>query len=175
LEAKQARELDPLSLGTNATVALTLYHARRFDEAIERAPTVMELSKQWGHLVLGYSYSGKGLYREAITHYEESIKQGNNSPSVDIYLGAAYARAGDTQKAEAILAELKAQTKYVSPGELAILYASLGQQDAAFRSLEQAFTEHDIQLKYLKSDCAFDPLRSDPRYNAMMQRVGLPL
>ena len=174
-EAKTARELDPLTLGTNITVSLSLIHARRFDDAIESSQVVMKEAKHWGNLILGYAHAGKGLFKEAAAYYEESIKAGNPSPSVQIYLGAAYARAGEPEKAQAIIKTLKSSKSYVSPAELAVLYAGMGDKDAAFRSLEKGFAEHDAQLKYLKSDSGFDALRSDPRFLDLMKRVGLPL
>ncbi|MCA1637459.1 MAG: hypothetical protein LC768_03850, partial [Acidobacteria bacterium] len=93
-EAKRSRELDPLSLGSTTQVTLSFLYARRYDEAIEASQT-LELSKQWKYLSLGYAYAGKGMFKEAIANYRESIREGNTSPSVQIYLGQAYAQAGD--------------------------------------------------------------------------------
>jgi serine/threonine-protein kinase len=173
-EAKLARDLDPLSLGPNVQVAQAFYQAGRFDEAIAAAPRVMEISKPWGYMVLGYANAGKGAVKDAIDNYEASIREGNPSPSIQIYLGAAYARSGETEKARAILAKLENSKDYVSPGELAILYGALGDKDAAFRSLEKGYTQHDAQLKNLTSDAAYTPLRPDPRFTDLVARVGLP-
>jgi len=173
-EAKRARELDPLSIGSSTQVAFSFLYARRFDEAIEAAQKTLELSKQWSYNLLCYSYAGKGMFNEAAASCLEAIREGNTSPSIQIYLGAAHARAGDRENAQAILKKLETSKEYVSPGELAILYGALGNKEAAFGSLEKGFTEHDLQLQYLKSDPAFDPLRNDPRYANLIRRVGLP-
>ena len=85
----------------------------------------------------------------------------------------AYRLSGDAEKARTILTKLENSTEYVSPGELAILYAGLGDKDGAFRSLEKGYVAHDSQLKYLTSDAAFNSLRSDPRFNDLVARVGL--
>ena len=63
----------------------------------------------------------------------------------------------------------------MSPAELAALYTALGDSDAAFASLEKAYSEHDLQLQFLKVDPSYDRLRDDPRYQDLMRRVGLPL
>lgn len=171
-EAKRGNELDPLTLRARVQLALSLYFARRYDEAIEASRKTLELHKGWGHFPLGYAYAGKGMYKEAVANYQEAIRSGNPSPSVQIYLGAAYARGGEREKAQAILKKLERSKEYVSPGELAILYIALGDKEAAFQSLEKGFTEQDLQLQYLKVDPAFDPLRDDPRFQDLLRRVG---
>ncbi len=99
---------------------------------------------------------------------------GDKSTSVQIYLGEAYARNGEREKAQAILKQMQTTKEYVSPGELAILYGALGDKESAFASLEKAYAEHDLQLQFLKVDPSFDPLRDDPRFQDLIRRVGLP-
>ncbi len=93
---------------------------------------------------------------------------------MQIYLGAAYAKAGEREKAQAILKQLETGKGYVSPGELTVLYTALGEREKAFASLEKAYAAHDSQLMFLKIDPAFDPLRDDPRFQDLLRRVGLP-
>jgi len=128
------------------------------------------------HLWLGYTYAAKGMYEEAIAEYQQVIKLGisADNPSVQIYLGAAYVKAAERERAQVILKRLQASKDYVSPGELAILYTALGEREQAFASLEKAYSAHDLQLQYLGVDPSFDPLRSDPRFKDLMRRVGLP-
>ena len=76
--------------------------------------------------------------------------------------------------AVAILNKLKTTKEYVSPAELAILYAGLGDKEGAFQSLERAYAAHDLQMQYLKVEPHYDSLRSDPRFTDLMRRVGLP-
>lgn len=76
-------------------------------------------------------------------------------------------------KAEQILKELQTTQSYVSPGELPILYAALGEREQAFASLEKAYAAHDLQLQYLGVDPSFDSLRADPRFQDLLGRVGL--
>ena len=81
----------------------------------------------------------------------------------------------DGDDALTILNKLKAAKEYVSPAELAILYAGLGDKEEAFQSLERAYAAHDLQLQFLKVEPHYDSLRSDPRFAGLMRRVGLPL
>ena len=85
----------------------------------------------------------------------------------------AYVRAGKRERAQTILKQLQTTDKYVSPGELAVLYAALGEREQAFASLEKAYAAHDLQVQYLGVDPAFDSLRSDPRFQDLMRCVGL--
>ena len=82
--------------------------------------------------------------------------------------------SGQRNKALAILNKLKTTKDYVSPGELATLYAGLGDKDSAFQSLERSYSGRDPQMQFLKVDPHFDLLRSDPRFQNLMRRVGLP-
>jgi TolB-like protein/Tfp pilus assembly protein PilF len=173
---RRARELDPLSLPVSGDVGWTLLNARQYDDAIAAVKKTLELDQNFARAstYLGYIYAAKGMYSEAIAHYLEAIQLDDRSMSIQIYLGAAYARSGDRPRAQAILKRLQTTKEYVSPGELAILYGSLGEQEQAFASLERAYAVHDLQLQYLGVDPAFDPLRSDPRFGNLMHRVGLP-
>ncbi|MBA4123851.1 MAG: winged helix-turn-helix domain-containing protein [Acidobacteria bacterium] len=174
-EAKRGKELDPLSLSANLRIGWALFIARRYDEAIAETTKAFELNqKPVPATEFGYVYAAKGMHREAVAAYRESIRLGDTSPSMQIYLGAAYANAGERENAQAILKQLEAGKEYVSPGELAILYGALGEREKAFASLEKAYAAHDLQLQFLKVDPAFDTLRDDPRFQDLMRRVGLP-
>lgn len=175
-EIKKAREFDPLSTAVNTHVGYRLFFARRYDEAIEALKQTLELTKTYPltHIVLGYVYAEKGMYREAISAYQEAINLGGDNPGTQIYLGVAYAKAGDRERAREILKRLQTSRSYVSPGELAILYVALDEREDAFKSLERAYAEHDLQLQYLAVDPAFDSLRGEARFQDLVRRVGLP-
>ena len=174
-EAKRARELDPLSLERSAQVVVCLVVARRHDEAIELSLKTLEMdqSSAPAHFTVAFAYAGKGRYREAINEYQEAIKLAGDSPTDQIYLGALYAKAGERRKAQEILKRLETSQEYVSPGELTVLYAALGEREQAFASLEKAYAAHDLQLGHLRAEIFFDSLRDDSRFKDLMRRVGL--
>jgi eukaryotic-like serine/threonine-protein kinase len=174
-EIKRAQELDPLNVHFGATEGFILLFARRYDEAIQRLQTVIktEPDNPTGHVFLGYTYASKRLYPEAIAEYQKFISL-EESTSVECYLGYAYAMSGKRSEALALLQKLKATKEYVSPAELAVLYAGLGDKEGALGLLEKAYEAHDLQLRYLKVEQHYDSLRSDPRFVELMRKVGLP-
>ena len=174
-EIKRARELDPLSPGVNATVGYILFNARQYDQAIAALKETLSLDQDYPytHLFLGFTYAAKGMYAEAITEYQKAIRLGLDTPATHIYLNVAYAQSGDRQRPQALIHQLQTQKEPVSAGNLALLYVALGEREQAFASLEKAFQDRDSQLQYLGVDPGFDPLRSDARFQNLMQRVGL--
>ncbi|MDQ3130273.1 MAG: tetratricopeptide repeat protein, partial [Acidobacteriota bacterium] len=174
-EVKLAQELDPLRTGLVGNEGLILYHARRYDEAIAKKQihALSAAENPFAHLELANAYVQKGQYAEAILSYQTSIKL-EETTSALIYLGRVYALSGKRNEAIAILDKLKTTEKYVSPTELAVLYAALGDKEKAFASLEKAHTERDFQLTSLNVEPGYDPLRDDPRFQNLMGRVGFP-
>lgn len=174
VEAKRVKELDPQQVTSHLVVPVALMAARRFDESITKVKEALELDPIYGgYSLLGRAYAAKGMYREAIAAYEEAIRLGSKESYQEISLGAAYARAGDREKAKAILGRLQSRTEYIAPGELAILFEALGDREKALATLEKAFAAHDLQLQYLKADPAFDSMHSDPRFQDLVKRIGL--
>lgn len=176
-EAKRAREIDPLWPRTSAQLGSALAGARRYEEAIESLKKTLEMDPSFAlvHGSLGYTYAAMGRYTEAIAEYEEMFRLNGEPKSLSgqIYLGAACAKAGERGKAQEILKLMETTRGYVSPTELAILYAALGQREQALASLEKAYAAHDLQLASLGVDVSFDSLREEPRFKDLMRRVGL--
>ena len=175
-EIQIARELDPLSPTVNANVSWTLYLARRYDEAIEAIKKELEIEQDNpdAHYILGYIYMAKNMNAEAIAEFQETVKLGLDIPGPQIYQGVVYARTGENDRAREILKQLQNSKEYVSPAELAILYAALDEREQAFAALEKAYATHDLQLQTLGVDAAFDSLRSDSRFQDLLRRIGLP-
>jgi serine/threonine protein kinase/tetratricopeptide (TPR) repeat protein len=177
-EIKRAQELDPLSRIINANLGLHYYYARKFDESVEQLKKTISLEETFfvPHQYLGRTYIQKGMYREALAELERARQLSNNAPEVVASLGHAYAVAGrpaDAQKALADLDEI-AKERYVLPYFRAAVYTGLGDKDQAFAWLERAFEERHPGLVLVNIDPRFDTLRSDPRFVALLRRLGLP-
>jgi serine/threonine-protein kinase len=174
-EITRARELDPLSPALNATVGFVLSSARKYDQAIEVLTKTLDLDGEYPytHLFLSFAYAGKERYAQAVAACEDAIRLGLNTPITRVFLGTLYARAGQREKADAILKQLQASTEYVSPAELATLFAALGDREQAFASLQKAYESRDPQLQQLGVNAGFDSLRDDPRFKDLMTKVGL--
>ncbi len=175
-EIKRAQELDPLRIVLRDQEGAALYFARRYDEAVQQLQNVIKLDPddRFAHAYLGYTYEAKGMYAQAIAEYQKRIRIEGETTSTLCYLGYALAMSGKRSEAQAILDKLKTTKEYVSPAELAVLYFGLGDKEGALTSLERAYAAHDLQMQFLKIDPHYDSLRSDPRFQDLMRRVGLP-
>jgi len=175
-EARRAEELDPLSVNMKWHVGYTLYFARRYDEAIQQLQNTLELEPNyaWAHWVLGISYVQKSMFAEAIASLERAAEL-SKSPSFVGRLASAYATSGNTAQARKLLRELMdlQKQRYVSPAALAQLYIGLGEKDRAFEWLEKAYQERSNFMAYLGVNPVVDPLRSLPRFQDLLRRIGL--
>jgi tetratricopeptide (TPR) repeat protein len=111
------------------------------------------------------------MYAESI---DEFLKSGNGPDSLG-HLGNTYARAGHVDSARKTISQLEEQVRKDGVGryEIALVYTGLGEKQEAFKWLEEAYNTHDVGLVYLKIDPCLDPLRSDPRFDDLLRRVGL--
>lgn len=133
-EAKRARDLDPLLLPYTANIGLALYFERQYDQAIEQLKKTFEIHPDYAYatVFLGYVYSVNRRYPEAIVEFKKALSLRADDPSLQCYLGYALAQAGQRREAEVILKQLQTTKVYVSPGELAVLYAGLGERSGRF-------------------------------------------
>ena len=174
-EIRLAQELDPLRTGLVGNEGSIYYLARQYDEAVVKKQIHVSAAPEnpFAHLGLGIALAANGQFAEAIDAYQTSVKL-DETPSALIYLGRAFTLTGRRDEALAILYKLNATEKYVSPAELAILYAALGDNDGAFNLLDKAYKERDVQMTSLKVDPCYDPIRADPRFAQMLNRLNLP-
>jgi TolB-like protein/DNA-binding winged helix-turn-helix (wHTH) protein/Tfp pilus assembly protein PilF len=172
-----ARQLDPSSLLLRESEAQWLYLARRYDEAIAETDRTLEIEPNfaWAYIDRGLSYVQKEKWQEALADLETARRLDDN-PFNAAMLGEAYALSGDKSRARQILHELQARAKREDVSALypAIIYAGLGEKDAAFAGLEEAFQERATYFLALKTAAFYDPLRSDPRFDELLKRMGLP-
>jgi TolB-like protein/Tfp pilus assembly protein PilF len=177
-EAKRAIELDPLSLIINADYSWAYACAHRFDEAEKQARKTLEIDPGFflAHYYLGGILQLTGRLNEAIPEFQKSVEL-NNDPYSIAMLGQAYARNGQKEEAQKILARLTddAKTRYVAPYAWALLYLGLGEKERALAELERAYQTGDTNYLFvLKVDPMLDELRSEPRFNALVQKVVGP-
>lgn len=172
----RAHELDPLSLIIKASTAATYYFARQYDMVIAKCQEVLDLDPNFyiTYCFLSMAYAHKGMYKEAIAGARKAIAIESN-PEVLANLGYIYALAEDRVEATRILAKLKRLSKqrYLWPFHLATIYSCLGEKEQTFALLERAFEERNLNMILLKVDQRFDNVCSDPRFAAMLQRIGL--
>jgi eukaryotic-like serine/threonine-protein kinase len=176
---KDSQELDPLSIIINVAIGWASYMARRYDEAIEQLLRTLELDPNYPmtHWILGLLYRITGRYESAITAGEKAVTLSSGSSLMRAALAHTCAKAGRTQDALHVLDELNelAKHKYVVPHFLAGIHIGLGQNDRAIESLEKSWQDHSHWLLYLHIDPSMDDLRDDPRFQALLKRIGLPI
>jgi serine/threonine-protein kinase len=175
-ELARARDLDPLSpiIATNTGAHLYLQH--RYDDAIKQLQKVLEANPNFNaaHFFLGQAYSQKGRFQEAIAEIEAIERTSGRTALYSSALASVYAQAGQRVNAESKLQELASASRpYVSPYRRAIVYANLGDKQAALKWLEQARDEHDNLLVYINVEPPFESLRGEPRFQELLKRVGL--
>ncbi|MGD0011566.1 MAG: protein kinase, partial [Terriglobia bacterium] len=177
-ESRRAQELDPLSIATQVTVGWAFYYARRYDQAIEQCGKILELEPNslGAHDCLGLSFLGKGMYEKAIAECQRAVNLSGNDLTRAVGLARAHALAGSKTAARNALNELRVRAKrtYVPPSLLAQIYIALGENKQGLAWLETAYADRDVYLARLKVEPAFDSVRSDQGFQALMRRLGLP-
>ena len=175
--ARRGRELDPLWPDRTVRLAWLLYQARRYDEAIRELRTVLAGEPDHGHALwyLGFALIEAGQFDEAVQTAERTAAVWKRSPASLALLARAYARAGRRADAAAVVAELAALGRegYVPPAVFVQAYVGTGDHERGIEALERAFREHSNIVRFLKTHPLFDPIRDDPRFTALVRRVGL--
>jgi len=176
---KKSQELDPLSLIISVAIGWAFYHARRYDDAIDQLHRTVELDPNYPvtRWILGLLLRRMGRFESAITEGEKGVGLSGGSPLMNAALAQTLATAGRKEQAIRILTELSKlpERKYVAPYFFAGIHVGLGDPDRAMECLQQAYEEHSHWLIYLHIDPGMDSLRSNPRFQDLLRRVGLPL
>jgi len=176
-EIQRARELDPLTQFSRLSFAEVLYLNRDYAHAVAeyqdlRKPAAKDNPPD-GMYFLSLDFLGQG--RRAMAEMNASAPPPGGVDPGEAMLGYLLARAGERQKAQAMLDALlkTAHRQYVPPLPLAILSTGLGNKDEAFRQLRNAVSRHVPAIVNIGVDPVFDPLRSDPRFDAILRDIGL--
>jgi DNA-binding winged helix-turn-helix (wHTH) protein/tetratricopeptide (TPR) repeat protein len=176
-ESEIALALDPTDEVINEHMAWHHMMSREYDRAITQAKKAIELDPAFvlSHRVLGLSYLYTGRHKEACAEFEQGVELSHDDPVARGYLARCYATANREAEARKILASLEGESveRYISALEIAPLYVALGDHESALRWIDKALDEHVGALVYLNVDRAFDPLRSDPRFQVALKRVHL--
>ena len=175
-EDKRAIELDPLSTAVNADLGWDLYFARRYDEAIEQLKKALDLEPNYwvSRVLLGRCYEQTGKPQQAVVEFEKARQIEGSIPEVLAALGHGYALAGRRADALKIIRELqeRAKTYFVPSYSIATVYVGLDMKDEAIKHIEKSYEEGSFYMIQLKVDPMLDSLRSDPRFTAVVRRVG---
>jgi TolB-like protein/Tfp pilus assembly protein PilF len=174
--AQRGRELDPFAV-SGVNLGWILFQAHRYDEAARelRSALAVNPNDSLGLWFLGFVLIANGQPAEAIPFLEQALAVSNRSPGAIGVLIRAYAHAGRRADALRLLAELKKrkQAGYVPAAAFVNAYLGLADNEQAFVWLEHAYQEQSNILQWLKVHPYFDPIRTDPRFNDLLHRVGL--
>lgn len=176
-EDKTALELDPLSITANVTLGTLFLRANQLEQArvsflkaLEMDPNLVKT-----HSTLGQTYILESKYDEGLAEHEKAVSLSKRHPWNLAGLGWAYARAGRKNEALELITELDSRKKkeYIRPYYFAKIYAGMNEKDQAFHWLDEAFEEHDMSLVHILSDETMSNLRSDPRFDLLVKKMGL--
>jgi tetratricopeptide (TPR) repeat protein len=174
LEFQKALQLDPLSPVLNIDIEAPYAFWGQFDKALEYAEKAKEMDPNFflTYYAIGSTYSMKGDYPAAIRALERA-RDLDNSPMNPAVLAYAYARSGNTGKAQELLQQLQAMSnqRYVSAYLIAVVYTGLNQKKEAIAMLNRAYTENDLWLSFSKVDRNLDHLRSESDFQKLLQRM----
>jgi len=181
-EGTRAHQLDPLSPIIAAQAAYAYTYARQYDKAIDLFKKLIADNPNFGraHSELAYTYWGAHKYPEAIqewktgSQFEGDKKYIEYANAVELAFRSGGWAAAERKGIEVSLAQRKEPGSYVSPYQIAGYYADLVDKDHAFQWLNTAYQEHDILIIGIRADFAMDSLRSDPRYAALVHKIGFP-
>jgi serine/threonine-protein kinase len=179
-EITKAQDLDPLSPEIVNTSGITYYWARKFDEAIAKYHRSLELDPNNAvtHNYLADAFARKGMFSESIAEEQKSLTLNGAEDEAKV-LGEEFKSKGYLEatklKLQRTIDYLKedAKEQYVSPMNFAFVYAGLGDANNAIPWLEKSYREHAIWMVFLKTDPQFDKIRSDPRFQDLLKRIGL--
>jgi eukaryotic-like serine/threonine-protein kinase len=176
-ELRLAEGLDPLDLKIKTQIGYVHYFLRDFERAAAQFRGVLAVDPHFAfaHYALGDVHARQGRYPEAMEALEESVRLGGRSANHVAILAYVHGLAGRPDEARRGLLEVRerATRGAASPLWVALAHVGLGEADAAFEWLERAFAERDGSLVLVGASPEFDPLRGDPRFASLLERMGL--
>ena len=175
-EAKRAQELDPLSPIIGGSLAATLLYARKYDDAIEqyKKSVQMDPNISLAHQDMANAYVQKKMYPEAVAEWQKAMTLTGN-PAQATALGEVY-RVSGFQAFLQSWVEMRQRdpSALMHPYQTARLFVLLGKKNEALSMLQKGFTVREGAMVYLKCDSVFDPIRSDPGFQAIVKKMNFP-
>ncbi len=164
-EIKRAQALDPLSLIINAVGGWFYFFARDYDKGIDQCKKTLEMDPDFrpAHIYLMMNYDGKGMYQEALREAQKTNNQVN--------IALTYAMMNRQEEARRLLADILKHPQQIET-VLAGIYFRLGENEEGWKWLEKAYDERSFFLTWLKVSPFYDNIRSDPRFQAMLKKMG---
>jgi TolB-like protein/DNA-binding winged helix-turn-helix (wHTH) protein/Flp pilus assembly protein TadD len=175
-ESKQARQLDPLSLIIASDYASILYNSRQYDSAVKQCRSVLELDPNFDHArdSMIPSYLQLGRYDEAVDGINRWADR-EEGPWMWAWRAAVYSRSGQAEEADRALAKLDqiSDSRADRTITLLIAYSGTAQKERVLELLQKAYSEHSNAVVQIKVEPMYDPIRSDPRFQDLLRRLGL--
>jgi TolB-like protein/Tfp pilus assembly protein PilF len=176
MEMRKAENLDPLSLIINSDLAEFLLLTHSYDESVKQSRKIIEMDPTFatGHKQLGDAYLLKQMDKEAVAELQKAVQLSGGSPICIADLARAYVASGKRNEAVKLVSDLEknSNASFTDAPQIAMIYASMGDNERAINWLDRAYEERFNPSILLRS--GFDPLRSDPRFVDFLRRVGLP-
>jgi len=177
-EMKRALASDPLSPIISTDLAEMLYFDRKYDEALQQARATADLHPDFSmaHRMLERIYNQKHLFAQAIAEGRRAVALNQDDAWMLLELALTYELAGKIPEMKACLrkATLLSRSGALPDGDIVIqIYSNLGEKDLAFSAMERAFRRHEGGFILLNAEPGYDSLRSDPRFQQFVRRVGL--
>lgn len=176
-ENMKALDIDPGGLAYNKHLGWSLLAVGDNDKAVETLRMLVDQYPSFypAHVILGIAYRQKGMFPEALAVFQEARRLEETAPTL-AFIGNVYGLSGDKKKARAMLGELKKRSRqqYVSAYCKAVVAVGLEEYDEAFGYLDDAYHERSEWLMWIKVIGMLDQLRSDPRYDRLVQQLGFP-
>jgi len=174
-EAGRAHELDPLNPEVATGLPWALYAARRYDEAIAGQQKSLDLEPGFAqaHMLFALALAGKGSYAEALAEARKMATLAGDAPNFVGILGYVAGRAGERAEAQHILTALERRPPGNRAFAIALVQLGLGNKEEALRWLQAAYEERAEWLVIFTPAPFLDPLRPDPRFSALMRKIGV--
>jgi DNA-binding winged helix-turn-helix (wHTH) protein/TolB-like protein len=173
-ESRRAQQLEPLWIAPRAAMGMVLGYAKRYDESIRQLTQTLALDERADNArtYLGRAYLHSGHPDRALAEFQA---RRSAAPGSHGDVAQALALSGRREEARAELDRLLqlSRERYVAALDIATIHASLGEKDKAFEWLARAFEERSTNLGFLAQDPSFDAMRDDPRFGALVERIGV--